>query len=136
MKHSDIDRLIVLDKKYTDTLSILQAVYDGCLRPLYTVVFWLLLWFAPSILCWFGISCNVGWMTYLTSLSALFAATKCWREVDEYFNLHLQLSLWKVITNFYKGPFISGHSLSDVRYTWHVYADAARRITPVFQTSP
>ena len=126
--HKQVNRLLQLDKKYSGLFARLKVLYDAILHPWYTIMVWVCIFAAPTVLTFFGISSKLTWMTGISLLMTMSSAWTAWKEYAEYYGLQLELLIWKVITKIHGGPRISWYSSSEPRYEWYVYADMMSRL--------
>ncbi len=126
--HKQVHKLIQLDKEYTGLFAKLKVLYDAILHPVYSILTWICIFAAPSVLTFLGISTKITWISVLSLLITLNSAWSSWKKYAEYSGLHIDLLVWKIITQYHGGPRITWYSSSEPRYEWFVYADMMERL--------
>lgn len=116
-------RFIELDKKYNSLhfLGRLQMMFNLCIQPLVHVVFWVAFTGFPTLYAYFGGNLHPGWIQMclytLSSLQVFWSSCVDWLEMFEYQQLSTTISIWKLLTLYFKAPVIAiqsrnpGHQL-------------------------
>ena len=132
--HQQVHRLIQLDKEYNSWYAKVKVLYDAILHPLYSILTWICMFAAPSVLSYLRISTKLSWVSVISLCMTLSSAWSAWKKYAEYSGLHIDLLVWKIITQYHGGPRISWYSSSEPRYEWVVYADMMTRLTEFLES--